>query len=491
MDAAKSRRRPAGEDIAGTACGTKASGARSRRRRILTDLVPALHAPVPRSLPAQIHLATRRALHPRTRGTSTRSPPVAFAQKRRAYDGSRTAGSAGINSDLHMRRCAFHPCAFHPPAYTACTITHAAINISPPVPDVSPVCTLRPPRLNPSTSHPRRIYRLPIRHTCIPSMDALEVEYLHSESRWTRTARALSVSLLQYAWRRSVAPADERMRKCGVGLPTTPPHHPPPAPVKPCVPNPAARQGGVRFRPTSNNIKQRETEKEENLWGCSTKIEKSNEERGVVRQRERENGKTLRHILMPHRQSECRKVVHVMEVEVVGVLGVTRGSVLAEDQRTAQDFVRKSGMARGRRECWTEDEEHKDGERAMTKLRCRARLQRGIVYLQLTQSICMPGEYIVQANVLDFDGGRDPHDHPLKPVHFPRHTNVDETGIPAPSTVQAGYRYTILRKASERGNGEQIPGSGVWALLPRFDVLLTYHGSSTLKPALSDRRYSL
>jgi hypothetical protein len=52
-------------------------------------------------------------------------------------------------------------------------------------------------------------------------------------------------------------------------------------------------------------------------------------------------------------------------------------------------------------ECWTEDKEHKDGERAMTKLRCRARLQRGIVYIQLTQSIRMPGEYIVQANVLD------------------------------------------------------------------------------------------
>ncbi|KAJ7303141.1 hypothetical protein DFH08DRAFT_977211 [Mycena albidolilacea] len=215
---------------------------------------------------------------------------------------------------------------------------------------------------------------------------------------------------------------------------------------------------------------------------------------------------------MPHRQSKCRKVVHVqndderaahlkthitstksfefrrswaMEVETVGVLGVTRVSVPAEDQRTAQDFVRKSGMAKERRGCWTEDEEHKDGERAMTKLRYRARLQRGIVYLQLTQSIRMPGEYTVQTNVLDFDGGRDTPDHPLKPVHF----SASLGRIPAPSTVQAGYRYTILRKASERENGEQIPGSGVWSSLPRFDVLLTYHRSSTSKPALSDRRY--
>jgi hypothetical protein len=106
-----------------------------------------------------------------------------------------------------------------------------------------------------------------------------------------------------------------------------------------------------------------------------TKIEKSNEGRGVVRQRERANGQTLRPILMPHRQSKCRKVVHVqndderaahlkahitstkssefrrswaMEVEAVGVLGVTQGSVPAEDQHTAQDFVRKSGIARER-----------------------------------------------------------------------------------------------------------------------------------------------
>jgi hypothetical protein len=34
-----------------------------------------------------------------------------------------------------------------------------------------------------------------------------------------------------------------------------------------------------------------------------------------------------------------------------------------------------------------------------------ARLQRGIVRLQLTQSIRMAGEYILQANVLDLDGG--------------------------------------------------------------------------------------
>ncbi|KAJ7794247.1 hypothetical protein B0H14DRAFT_3497162 [Mycena olivaceomarginata] len=115
----------------------------------------------------------------------------------------------------------------------------------------------------------------------------------------------------------------------------------------------------------------------------------------------------------------------------------------------------------------------------MTKLRCWARLHRGSVYLQLTQSIHMPGEYIVQANVLDFDGSRDTHDHPLKRVS------------PAPSTEQAGYRYTIRRKASGRGNGEQIPGSGVWAPLPRFDALLTYHRGSALKPALSDRHYSL
>ncbi|KAJ7303453.1 hypothetical protein DFH08DRAFT_977138 [Mycena albidolilacea] len=121
----------------------------------------------------------------------------------------------------------------------------------------------------------------------------------------------------------------------------------------------------------------------------------------------------------------------------------------------------------------------------MTKLRYRARLQRGIVYLQLTQSIRMRGEHIIQANLLGFDGGRDTPDHPLTPVHFP--ASLDR--IPAPSTVQAGYRYTILRKASERGNGEQIPGSGVWSPFPRFDVLLTFHRSSTSKPALSDRRY--
>jgi hypothetical protein len=34
-----------------------------------------------------------------------------------------------------------------------------------------------------------------------------------------------------------------------------------------------------------------------------------------------------------------------------------------------------------------------------------ARLQRGIVRLQLTQSIRMAGEYILQAKVLDLDGG--------------------------------------------------------------------------------------
>ncbi|KAJ7304736.1 hypothetical protein DFH08DRAFT_976534 [Mycena albidolilacea] len=103
------------------------------------------------------------------------------------------------------------------------------------------------------------------------------------------------------------------------------------------------------------------------------------------------------------------------------------------------------------------------------------RLQRGIVHLQLTQSIRMPDKYIIQANVLDFDGGRDVQ-HPLKRVHFP----ASSGRIPAPSTVQAGYLCTILRKASERGNGEQIPGSGVWAPLPRSDAFLAGHRRSTL-----------
>ncbi|KAJ7729634.1 hypothetical protein B0H14DRAFT_2640386 [Mycena olivaceomarginata] len=109
--------------------------------------------------------------------------------------------------------------------------------------NVAALRALRPPRLNPSTSHARRVYTLPIRHTCIPSMDALGVEY--------------------HEW----------MRKYGAVLPTTLRTTPPPAPVKLCVPNPAARHGGVRFRPTSTDIRQREIEKEENLWGCSVRTE--------------------------------------------------------------------------------------------------------------------------------------------------------------------------------------------------------------------------
>ncbi|KAJ7788361.1 hypothetical protein B0H14DRAFT_2628330 [Mycena olivaceomarginata] len=30
----------------------------------------------------------------------------------------------------------------------------------------------------------------------------------------------------------------------------------------------------------------------------------------------------------------------------------------------------------------------------------------------------MPGEYIVEANILNFDGSQDAHDHPLRPVHL-------------------------------------------------------------------------
>ncbi|KAJ7903276.1 hypothetical protein B0H13DRAFT_1882126 [Mycena leptocephala] len=44
---------------------------------------------------------------------------------------------------------------------------------------------------------------------------------------------------------------------------------------------------------------------------------------------------------------------------------------------------------------------------------------------------------------------------------------------PAPPTEQEAYHCSILKSWSAHGDGEQIPGSGVWASLPRSDAFLT------------------
>ncbi|KAJ7926488.1 hypothetical protein B0H13DRAFT_2265905 [Mycena leptocephala] len=93
-----------------------------------------------------------------------------------------------------------------------------------------------------------------------------------------------------------------------------------------------------------------------------------------------------------------------------------------------------------------------------------ARLQREIVRLQLTQSIRMGKETLISL----------------------------KQACPAPPTEQEGYHCTILKSRSAHGNGEQMPGSGVWASLPRSHAFLTGGTEGPpLKRAPFDRRDSL